>query len=64
MSEPPCDKGGQLIDDVMIMDMTSAGNNTAPAAGNNNTMSAAGNNRTSASNKTGPSQEISWRADE
>ena len=53
------DMGGQLFDEVIIMD------NQISAAGNTNTTSAAGNNNTtSAGNRAGPSQEIGWRVDE
>ena len=55
----PCDMGGQLFDEDVIMGTTStAGNNNATSA------AAAGNKTTSASNRAGPSQEIGWRADE
>ena len=36
--EPPCDRGGQLIDDIITIDVTCAHNNgTMPVADNNNT---------------------------
>ena len=71
--EPPCDRGGQLNDDIMTVDVTCAHNNgTIPVADNNNTTFIAGNNNvntkptagnSNASNMAGLSQEISWIAD-
>ena len=43
MSDPLCDRGGQLVDEVMIMDVT---NHTTPAAHSNHTTPAAHNNHT------------------
>ena len=70
--EPPCDRGGQLIDDIMTVDVTCAHNSTMPVAYNNNTTFIASNNNvntkpaagnSNASDMAGLSQEISWRAD-
>ena len=71
MSEPLCDRGGQLVDEVMIMDVTNHrtpaahsnhttpaahNNHTTPAAHSNHTMPATGTkNRMSAYNRAGPS---------
>ena len=71
--EPPCDRSGQLIDDIMTVDATCAHNNgTMPVADNNNTTFIAGNNNfntkpaagnSNASDMAGLSQDFSWRTD-